>query len=59
METLQSLEELVRQLKNENANLLRAIQDLKEMNYGLKQEMLDHIKRGCNIKTNLGNLGKF
>ena len=54
METLQSLEELVRQLKNENANLLRAIQDLKEMNYSLKQEMLDHIKRGCNIKTNLG-----
>ena len=54
METLQSLEELVRQLKSENANLLRALQELKEINYGLKQQMDHHIKRGCNLKTNLG-----
>ena len=51
METLNNLEELVRQLKSENSNLVRLVQDLKEMNYQLKQEVIEHIKRGCNIKS--------
>lgn len=53
METLQSLEELVKQLKNENANLVRLVQDLKEVNYQLKQEVIEHMKRGCNIKATI------
>lgn len=44
----------MRQLKNENTNLNRLVQDLKETNYLLKQEVIEHMKRGCPIKSNLG-----
>lgn len=51
LERISKLEDNVKMLKGENADLASVIKQLKEHVFTLKQQVIDHINAGCNISV--------
>lgn len=51
LERISKLEDKVKNLKGENAELGGVIKSLKEHVFQLKQQVIDHINNGCSIPT--------
>ncbi|XP_055918181.1 transcription factor Jra [Eupeodes corollae] len=49
LERISKLEEKVKELKGENADLALVLKNLKDHVFQLKQQVIDHINAGCNI----------
>ncbi|XP_055838773.1 transcription factor Jra [Episyrphus balteatus] len=49
LERISKLEDKVKELKGENADLALVLKNLKDHVFQLKQQVIDHINAGCNI----------
>lgn len=49
LERISKLEDKVKNLKSENTELGCVVKQMKETVFKLKQEVIDHIRTGCNI----------
>lgn len=49
LERISKLEDKVKDLKGENLELGSVVKQLKEHVFTLKQQVIDHIRTGCNI----------
>lgn len=55
LERISKLEDKVKHLKGENAELSLVLKNLKEHVFQLKQQVIDHIQAGCNISQYNGS----
>ncbi|CAG0914856.1 unnamed protein product [Notodromas monacha] len=56
LERISRLEEQVKNLKVENADLAGVVAKLKEAIFSLKEEIVDHLHEGCDIKDSAPNI---